>query len=316
MTLGRIVKPPAAGGVDFVSCGENSLDTIGVVNWRAPLPAKQRLTSLFDLPGGQAATAAVACARLGWRTRYVGTIGDDGGGHAIRSRFEVEHVDAVLTVRPGVPTRRAIVLVDEHSGDRAVMEARDPRLDFADGEVADEVFGGCRVLLVDGSDVAQSIRAAHAAQRAGARTILDLDRPGERVSELLAFIDVIVLPEQVVPVLAGVPDLGLALRILARDTGAAAVVATMGPAGALAWCRDQEVRSPAVSGQVADTTGAGDAFRAGFAAFWLGQAGMDPELEDLLHAANLVASLNCRAVGAQEGLPYRDEVPEGLRGGV
>ena len=124
------------------------------------------------------------------------------------------------------------------------------------------------------------------------------------------------LPESIVARLAGVPDLGRALRVIGAESGAAAVVATLGASGALAWCRDGEVRSPPHAATVVDSTGAGDAFRAGFAAAWLGTAGTDPDLADLLAGANLVAALSCRAVGAQEGLPQRWEVPARLTGGV
>jgi sugar/nucleoside kinase (ribokinase family) len=71
---------------------------------------------------------------------------------------------------------------------------------------------------------------------------------------------------------------------------------------------------------VVDTTGAGDAFRAGLAAAWLGRvsavSSLEPELGDLLADANLIASLNCRRLGAQAGLPTAAEVPIHFRGGV
>ena len=316
MKLGRIVKPASPKFYDFVACGENSLDTIGVGPGLLPAAGKHRLHSLVELPGGQAATAAIACARLGWRTRYVGTIGDDPAGQIVRSRLDADGVDAQLTVRHAVSTRRAIVIVDDATGERTVLERRDARLDFRPGEVPAEIFSTARVVLVDGSDIEQSIRAAEAARLEGVRTLLDLDHHSDRAHQLMALIDVIVLPEPVVSPLAGVPGLGRALEVIGVESGAGAVVATLGPRGALGWCRAGEVRSPPQDASVVDSTGAGDAFRAGFAAAWLGAAGTDPDLEALLAGANLVAALSCRTVGAQEGLPQRWEVPGGLRGGV
>jgi sugar/nucleoside kinase (ribokinase family) len=67
------------------------------------------------------------------------------------------------------------------------------------------------------------------------------------------------------------------------------------------------MRSPGRQVVVVDTTGAGDAFRAGFAAGWL-REGDDAELESVLAYANTVAALNCRALGAQAALPTSDEV--------
>ena len=57
-----------------------------------------------------------------------------------------------------------------------------------------------------------------------------------------------------------------------------------------------------------DSTGAGDAFRGGFAAGCL----LTPEgdIEDVLAYANAVAALNCRALGARGGIPTAGEVEQ------
>jgi sugar/nucleoside kinase (ribokinase family) len=88
------------------------------------------------------------------------------------------------------------------------------------------------------------------------------------------------------------------------------VVATLGEEGAVAWCRGEEVRVTAAAARVRDTTGAGDAFRAGFAARWLETADAGADVSDLLEYAALVASLSCRELGAQAGLPTAAEVAQ------
>lgn len=316
MKLGRIVRRTTPGGVDFAALGESSLDTIAVGpgGWRPG--GKQRLSWLVECPGGQAATAAVACARLGWRTRYAGAVGDDTAAAVVRAALVAEGVELVLVTRANAGTRRAVVLVDQVSGDRTVLERRETSLDLQPGEIASEVFTSARVLLVDGCDLPQSIHAARIAREADVRTIVDVDHADAGVAELLRLVDVIVVPEALAERLAGVKGLGRALGAIGHETGAAVVVATLGQEGALGWCRNHEVRAPGRAVAVVDTTGAGDAFRAGFAAGWLGRAGTDPDLGDLLDDGNLVASLSCRALGAQAGLPSRAEVPACLRGGV
>jgi len=61
---------------------------------------------------------------------------------------------------------------------------------------------------------------------------------------------------------------------------------------------------PAFSVEVRDTTGAGDAFRAGF--IWALLEGLP--VAAVLEAASAVAALNCTALGAQGGLPMRQEL--------
>jgi sugar/nucleoside kinase (ribokinase family) len=63
-----------------------------------------------------------------------------------------------------------------------------------------------------------------------------------------------------------------------------------------------------------DSTGAGDAFRGGFAAGCL--RAPDGDIEDVLLYANAVAALNCRALGAQAAMPTPDEVDRLMAGGL
>ena len=82
-----------------------------------------------------------------------------------------------------------------------------------------------------------------------------------------------------------------------------AAVVTLGEEGAIAarHGRDDVISSPAFAVAARDTTGAGDAFHAGFMLALI--AGAD--LETTLRTANAVAALNCEELGAQGGLPDR-----------
>ena len=315
MNLGLTLRPPSSASVDFTAVGENSLDTLVVASGAANV-GKQHASALVELPGGQAATAAVAMARLGWRSRYVGAVGNDAAGSTVQRALESAGVTAVLSIRPGVPTRRAVIIVDHATGDRRVYEQRDPALALANNDVPDEVFTDTRILLIDLSDPPAALRAARLARAAAVRTLVDVDRPDPSLAQLFPLIDIIVVPAEALPAIAGTGDVGGGLARVARESGAAAVIATLGSNGAIALCRGHELRVKAHTVSVVDTTGAGDAFRAGLAAGWLGRGAEDPDLADLLADANLIAGLNCRALGAQTALPQALEVPAHLRGRV
>jgi sulfofructose kinase len=83
---------------------------------------------------------------------------------------------------------------------------------------------------------------------------------------------------------------------------------TLGEGGSLALCDGREIRTPAFAVDCVDSTGAGDAFRGGFAAGCLLMP--DADVEDILNYANAVAALNCRALGARGGLPTSAEVEQ------
>lgn len=309
MRLGLTVPEPHAGLVDFVAAGEGGVDVISLVDG---LPAFDRKTSASGrhvMPGGQAATAAAGVARLGWRSRWIGVTGDDDWGRMLRRALQHEGVDVAASVRPSAATRSAVVFVDRSSGRRAIVESRDPALDLCADEISAETLCSGRIILVDGSDMQLSLRTATAARRAGLRTMVDLDRQHPAALELLSEIDAVILPEALVHELTAIGSSGKAIASLAAALPRAALVAaTLGEGGAVGWCHGEEILVPAYAVDVRDTTGAGDAFRAGFAARWLETGNADVEVADLLEYAALVAGLSCRGLGAQTGLPTADEV--------
>jgi sulfofructose kinase len=139
-----------------------------------------------------------------------------------------------------------------------------------------------------------------------------VETTGADTSRLLSDIDLVVVAESFAETYTGIASTGQALRALARDTGAALVVATLGERGSLAVCQDVEIATPAFPVDCVDSTGAGDVFRAGLAAGLLQQP--NGSVEEILRYANAVAALNCRAVGACGGLPSATEVARLLAG--
>jgi sulfofructose kinase len=299
--------PTEAKAVDVVGLGENSLDLIAVAP-RFPRPdSKQTLDSLSSLVGGQTATALVACARLGWRARYLGGVGDDEAGRRVTEALGAEGVDVQARSRRGVATRRAVVVVDARTGRRAVLEHRDAAVALRPDDLDSALVASGRVLLIDACDPTVSAAAAMMAKEAGVPIVLDVEQPAPGVEALLRLVDVIVATASFPTAVTGARAIGTAIARLARISGSAAVIATLGPEGSLAWLDGREVRTPGFRVQAVDTTGAGDAFRGGLIAGWLG-AGPETRPATVLEYANAVAALNCLGFGAQAGLPTRREV--------
>jgi sugar/nucleoside kinase (ribokinase family) len=309
MRFGLRVPERRPGQFDFVAVGEGGIDVISLVDSLPAFDSKTSASSRHVLPGGQAATAAAGVARLGWRSRWIGVTGDDDWGRMLRRSLEQHGVDVAASVRTATATRSAVVFVDEASGRRAIVESRDSALDMADTEVSADTLCSGRIVLVDGTDMHLSLRTATAARRAGLRTMVDLDRPHPDAMQLLSEIDVVIIPETLANELTATEASGKAVASLAGALPqAAVVVATLGEGGAVGWCRGEAIRVPAYPVEVRDTTGAGDAFRAGFAARWLETGEADGDVLDLLEYAALVAGLSCRGLGAQAGLPTAEEV--------
>jgi sulfofructose kinase len=306
------IPDPAAKPFDVVGLGLNSVDLVVTLTEYPISNSKQPLQGFARLPGGQTATAVAVCAKLGWRARYVGSFGEDEFGHLSRQSLERIGIDvsASRTIG-GASNQFAIVLVDQRSGERTVLWQRDARLVMDPAQVSrDAVTSGC-MLLVDCHDTAAAARAAQFAREAGIATVVDVEKVRPGIHELLRHIDAIIAAESFPTEFTGYGDLGRALEAIAREFHAPLVSVTLGNQGSLARCDGLEFRTPAFQVDCVDSTGAGDAFRGGFAAACL----LAPrgDIEDALRSANAVAALNCRALGARGGIPTVLEVDTLMR---
>ena len=302
-----LTLPPPTRAIDLVTLGENSLDLVAVVEPGVATASKQPLRDFRLEPGGQMATAALGSARLGLRTRYIGVFGTDEWSTRARAPLDAAGVEVVATIRRGIPGRMAVILVDA-AGERTVLERRDLALVLAAVDVPDAAIVDARILLVDATQPAAALRALDRARAAGVVSISDVDQVTPDVDAILSRVDVAIVPEAFVATRTATTDLetGLA-RLTVHCRHAAVIVATRGAAGSLAWCNGQTIATSGVPVDVVDTTGAGDAFRAGFATALI-HLGSEAPLEDILRFANVTGALNCRAVGAQAGLPTLAEV--------
>ncbi len=139
--------------VDVVGVGLNASDTLIPVAHYPARGSKVEFRSAQVLPGGQVATAMVACQHWGLRTRYVGKVGDDGAAALHRAEFARLGVEAHLFTAPGCPSQQAFILVDDF-GERTVLWKRDERLTLRPEEVQREWIVNSRALHVDGHDTA------------------------------------------------------------------------------------------------------------------------------------------------------------------
>lgn len=294
--------------VDVVGLGQCSLDHVCLVDGLPRFAGKDRILDYTRLPGGQVATALLACARLGLRAAFLGSTGDDDAAKQVLAPLRAAGVDVsgVRTVAE-TPTQLAVILLDRTSGERTVLWYRDARLALRLEDLSRADIERGRALHIDGGDPEVGLWAAKVAREAGIPVVLDADTPAAGTAELLAHVDFPIVSQTFAESFFGTTSPGEALCGLA-GYGARLAVVTLGEIGALARQGDREIESPAYRVPVADTTGAGDVFHAAFV--WALLEGLGPE--GCLRAANAAAGMNCRAIGAQGGLATRSELGDFL----
>lgn len=296
--------------VDLVGVGLNATDTVIPLS-RYPEPgSKIEFREKTILPGGQVATTVVACQRWGLSTRYVGKIGDDSAARLHRDAFAQDGVETHLLNAPGCASQQSIILVDA-KGERTVLTRRDEGLALRPTDLDREWIVNARALHVDGYDTAAATVAAQWARSAGVPVIADLDELYPEVEQLLENIDYLIVSRDFPTRLTGETTLEAALSRMRSRYGCQLTAATLGEEGVLAFDGKSFRHVAAYRVPVADTTGAGDIFHAGFI-YGLLQGW---PLERQLDFACASAALNCTAVGARGGIGTVEEIEALITGG-
>lgn len=267
-----------------------------------------RIAAHARRPGGQVATTLSACARLGLKAGYAGAFGADENGRIARAALEAAAVDVRFAVVRDGSGRYAVILVDQHTGERFVLWDRDPAVALSPDEVTPAMVSAARLVHVDAVDEEVSIRAARLARDAGVPVTSDIDAVTARTHDLVAAVTVPIFAEHIPGELTGEADLERALRRLRRDHPGL-LCATRGERGAALLAGDAFHEQPAFRVQTVDTTGAGDVFRAGFIYALLRG---DPPAAILRFAA-AAAALSCTREGALGSGPSLEEVETLLR---
>lgn len=281
------------------------------------------------LPGGSPCNTAVAAARLGHETRFLGRLSGDAFGREIRAKLTDAGVGLDAVVDATEPATLAVVtMADDGSATYGFYVAGTS--DFSwQADDAVELPAGCRAVHV-GSLAAVLEPAASVYERLvrsapptvvrsldpNVRPALAVDRDAyrEKMERWVATSDVVRTSDEDLAWLYPDDPVEAAARRWSGQ-GPTVVVVTLGAAGVLGIVRGEEVKVPAAEVSVVDTVGAGDSFSAGLLVGLAergvldrdGLAGIDVDvLADCLRFAADVAAVTCSRPGADP--PWRDEV--------
>lgn len=303
---------PREKDFDCIGFGVNAVDHLIVMPSYPGFDTKTRLINHMQSAGGQTASAIIGLQRLGLRTAYAGRFGDDAEGRFGLESVVQEGVDvSCAEVIQGARTQIAFIIIDARSGERTVIWDRDERVAYK-AEDAPAGFGARgKTLHLDAHDPPACARVARDARDAGTIVSADIDNVYEGLPELLPLIDILVSSKEFPRRLTGIEDERHALLEIKARYNCAIVGMTLGLRGAIVYYDGVFVETPAleVPGGCQDTTGAGDAFHAGFLYGLL----KGEEVETSLKMGCATAALKCRALGARQGLPTEQELLEFLR---
>jgi sulfofructose kinase len=303
--------PESVPVVDIAGVGLNATDTIIRLPHFPAFNSKVEFRISEVLPGGQVASAMVACSKWGLKTRYVGKIGDDPSGQLQKTEMERAGVESHWIIAPDCQSQSSFILVDETTGERSILWRRDPRLELLPQELRREWIVQAKLLHIDGHDCASAATAARWAREARIPVIADLDNLYPGVEALLENVDYLISSREFPARLSGEQNLLISLPHIFTRFGCRVAAATLGDEGVLAWDGSKFHYCPAFAVAPIDTTGAGDIFHAGFAYAQIQRW----DLEKALEFSCAAAALACTAVGARGGIASVDQIQALIRKG-
>jgi ribokinase len=276
---------------DVVVVGSANLDLVAHLD-HLPKPGETQLAIGYEEhAGGKGLNQAVACARMGAKTAFVGCVGDDDAGAMLRGVLEREGIDISLVDTVDAPTGRAFINVDRHGENEIVV------VSGANALVKVPVLPKAAVVLLQLEiplDVVDGV--LRAAKAAGSITVLNPAPATDVASETLALVDVLLPNETESAALGGTAVL------LGR--GVTTIVTTLGERGAVieTASRRREIAPFLVT--PIDTVGAGDAFTGALCS----QLAMGRSLEDAARIGAVAGALATTTKGAVPSLPTREAV--------
>jgi len=271
--------------------------------------AKIHAAELIAMPGGCAANAAVAVARLDGEARFAGPVGTDEASARFLAGMARNDVDTAGVVRVAGASISVSGIFVDRAGEKMVATRRGERLAEARTKDPDRLVADIDVVMADNRfpDFVEPI--LRAARRRGIAAVLDGDRATQPADPLFGIASHVIFSSEALRATTGLADLEAALRVIA-GSACGFLAVTNGPDDVL-WLAGTSVRRmPVFAVEAIDTLGAGDTFHGAFA---LALAERREPIAAMRFAA-AAAALKCMRFGGISGTPLRAEVEAFLAG--
>ena len=229
-----------------------------------------------EVSGGSAANTIASIATLGGRGAFIGKVMDDQMGQVFRHDIRAVGVafDTLSTVN-GAPTARSLIFVSEDA-ERTMQTYLGACIELGPDDVDPQIIESSQITYLEGYlwDPQQAkeafIKAAKVAQQAGRQVSLSLSDPfcvdrhrGEFIDLVNSHVDILFANEEEIKSLYQVDSFDAALQHVKGHCEIAAL--TRGSKGSIIISGDNiHILDAEKVEKVVDTTGAGDAYAAGF----------------------------------------------------
>ena len=295
----EVSTTPKDFAFDVVVVGSANLDLVATLD-HLPKPGETIVALDYaEHAGGKGVNQAVACARMGARTAFVGCVGNDDAGLFLRGVLEKEGIDTTMLRVVDMPTGRAFINVDSRGENEiVVVSGANTQVGIAQNPL---VLPTSRVLLMQLEIPLTTVATALvAAQKSGTVTVLNPAPYRVLTGEIFSLVDVLV-PNETESVACGGTQALLA-------AGVATVVTTLAEKGAVINTASSEIGIAPHRVVAVDTVGAGDAFIGALSA----EIARGATISDAARVGAVAGALATTVHGAVPSLPTRDVVRKAM----
>ncbi len=301
--------------------GDANVDLLIPLPERSPAAPVQRDSVLELHGGGTAANVAVALARLGVTTSFIGTVGEDGYGHWVIEDFKNEGVNTDCTYQvEGAFTSMVMALIypDGERGLYVWPDTGGAHIKLKPSFIKPEMFDSAAWLHTTGLCLREEpvrttqLKAMELAHAAGLTVSLDLnlrleswgiDKSLKTVFDRAIELSQVVFGNGIEEIIPFTEQTTIQAGAELLSANKRTVIARQGAEGVLVVGPDVDFLSPAFKVDVVDTLGAGDAFNGGYIAACLD----GKDLREAANWGNAAAALKIGKSGAR-GLPSREDL--------
>ena len=286
---------PKEFAFDVVVVGSANLDLVATLD-HLPKPGETIVALGYaEHAGGKGVNQAVACARMGARTAFVGCVGNDDAGVFLRGVLENEGIDTTMLRVVDMPTGRAFINVDSR-GENEIVVVSGANAQAGIGHDA-LVLPLARVVLMQLEIPLTTVRnALHLARRNGALTVLNPAPFKALDAGVLSLVDVIVPNETESAACGGTQSL--------LDAGVKTVLTTLGERGVVINTHTSATSIAPHKVVAVDTVGAGDAFIGALSA----ELARGATISDAAAVGAVAGALATTVRGAVPSLPTQSSV--------
>lgn len=266
--------------------------------------------SFMQRPGGKGANQAVSASRLGANVTMIGSVGDDVFGQELISVLNAENIDTeCIQIIDEVPSGVAQITLTKADNHIIVVPGANNKSSPLLIRRHEEVIKNADILLLQLEIPTNTVEETiYIANKHDIPIVLNPAPARDLTYDLLSKVNYLI-PNETELNLLGKQHYSLEQNInYLIESGVKNVVLTLGAEGVLYRSQNSNVVQHQYANKIAvkDTTGAGDAFVAGFSLAIAEQK----SIHEAITFANAVGALAVNKLGSLQAMPYRSRVEE------